>query len=379
MKIIHTVCVYNPQLSGNQQIMQQLSERLVKRGHEVTIFTTYDSRRNFDELNGVKIKQFRVWGTKAVGIKGEVDKYKRYLLNSDYDIIMNYGSNVWTSDLTFDVLDKIKSAKVFVPVGHTPLASPFWRFVYRNYYKNIVRYMNLYNKIIYVSEKPGIVDDYVDKNFGDIHGITNYSIIPNAIAVDEFEKNQIDFKEKYDIKTKYMLLTVGYHQKLKGHKFIINSFKKLSREDTTLVLIGYNVRSRLPIHSCHGSCIREAKKSCGRILVLDNIPRKDTVAAFLASDIYLLGSKFECSPIVILEAMATKTCFISTNVGNVNEMPGGIIIKNEIEMAQYIEKLLNDPIQRGELAELGYASCMERFDWERITNMYENLYKQLID
>jgi len=59
MKILHTVESYTPSINGMQQVVKQLSERLVLLGHDVTVatraptsieinwqFTTSDARTN---------------------------------------------------------------------------------------------------------------------------------------------------------------------------------------------------------------------------------------------------------------------------------------------------------------------------------------------
>ena len=378
MKILHTVCVYNPHLSGNQQVIQQLSERLVRRGHEVTVLTAYDPRRDFEELNGVRVEQFNISGTKAVGISGEKERYQKFLLNSEYDVIMNYGTNVWTTDLTFDLLPHINAAKILVPVGYTPLASPIWRIIYWKYYRELPKYMQQYDQVVYVSAEYDINNNYSDKNFGDKHGIKNYSIIPNAVSEGEFATKTLHFRDKYGITTPFMLLTVGYHQKVKGHSFIIEAFGKLSRKDVTLVIIGNDTPSILPIHSCYQSCLEKAKKSNGSIKVFTDVPRKDTISAFFDADIYLLGSKYECSPIVLLEAMASKTPFISTNVGNVAELEGGMIVNKPEEMTHCINELLSNPLEKSLLAEAGYQAYKEKYTWKKVTEMYENLYLKLV-
>ena len=40
MKILHTVELYHPSQGGMQEVVKQISERLVKLGHEVTVATT---------------------------------------------------------------------------------------------------------------------------------------------------------------------------------------------------------------------------------------------------------------------------------------------------------------------------------------------------
>ena len=55
------------------------------------------------------------------GFSGEVERYKKFLLESDFDIIMNYTAQQWTTDLTFPFLAKISAKKVLVPCGFSGL------------------------------------------------------------------------------------------------------------------------------------------------------------------------------------------------------------------------------------------------------------------
>ena len=55
MKILHTVEFYHPSIGGMQEVVKQLSERLVLLGHDVTVATTKMSERKESCINGVKI------------------------------------------------------------------------------------------------------------------------------------------------------------------------------------------------------------------------------------------------------------------------------------------------------------------------------------
>jgi glycogen synthase len=45
MKILHLVESYLPARNGMQEVVTQLSTRLVEKGHQVTVVTSYDERR----------------------------------------------------------------------------------------------------------------------------------------------------------------------------------------------------------------------------------------------------------------------------------------------------------------------------------------------
>ncbi|MCR9067185.1 MAG: hypothetical protein NXI00_24680, partial [Cytophagales bacterium] len=83
MKILHTVESYLPHRHGMSEVVKRISEKLVQVGHQVTVATKYDSARREDVINGVRIKSFNISGNTVVGLRGEVDSYRDFVLSSD--------------------------------------------------------------------------------------------------------------------------------------------------------------------------------------------------------------------------------------------------------------------------------------------------------
>jgi glycosyltransferase involved in cell wall biosynthesis len=109
--------------------------------------------------------------------------------------------------------------------------------------------------------------------------------------------------------------------------------------------------------------------------------------------LFIFGSNIEYSPLVLYEALASSTPFISLACGNAQEIAawsgGGIIAPtiqkdqgfvngDPIVFAHLADELIADAPRRQLLAEAGYRSWMERFTWEKIAVDYENLYQSLL-
>ncbi|MCW3076084.1 MAG: hypothetical protein JWO32_693 [Bacteroidetes bacterium] len=121
MKIFHCVESYFPSVGGMQEVVKQLSERLVKLGHEVVVLTRFHPQRSFNELNGVKIKTFRIEGNPKK-VENENDQgYVDFLLNNSSDIITFFAAQQWATDLALPLLKKLKAKKVSVPTGYSGL------------------------------------------------------------------------------------------------------------------------------------------------------------------------------------------------------------------------------------------------------------------
>lgn len=363
MRILHTVEYYEPSKGGAQEVIKQLSERLAQRGHAVTVATSYHPQRQFDELNGVRIRSFDVKGNSVKGISGDKDRYQTFLRESDYDVIMNYAAQTWTTDLMFPLLDNINAKKIIAPLGYSRLHHPR----YKKYFTHLPRYLAKYDKIIYTSE------NYQDKYFGDTHGLSHLAvIIPNGASLEEFSSAEGTFREKYGIQTRYLFLNVSNHYFAKGHLFVLNAFRRLCSEDCTLVIIGERP-SRHTWFSCAPLC-RSYSMLDKRVRLLENVPREDVVSAYIDADLFLFGSKVECAPLVMYEAFASRTPFVTTDVGNVKDHGDIVsIIKRPGEMADTVRQLLANHELIKSKSRRAYEAFLEKHSWERVSSCYEEL------
>lgn len=368
MKILHTAAFYHPRSGGAEEVVRQLSERLAARGHDVTVATTALEERRTQIHNGVKIAPFHIhglFGHSAIGIRGESKKFRDFLHDSAWDIILNYAAQTWTTDLTCRELTTLKSKTVLAPCGYSGLIG-LRRLAYTRYFQRLPRYLRQYSALVYHSAA------YQDRAFGDQHGIKHFRVIPNGIDPEEFAAPKIDFFSRYNITTPYLIVTIGNHFTNKGHQRVIEAFAQIP--NTTLVIIGNP--SAPWFRGCHKACTRAAGAN-QRILLLENAPRAHTVAALLAADLFLSGSHIEVFPLVILEAIASHTPWIAFPAGNIAELPGGIVVESIDQMAAEARRLLRHLEARLQLADQGYAQ-QQNFHWDAIADQYENLYHSLL-
>lgn len=389
MKILHTVENYYPSVGGSQEVVRQISERLAGLGHDVTVATSRNTERNFKSYNGVGIIGFDVHGKSATGYGGkEINEYRQFLLESRFDVMMNYAAQQWATDLAFEVIDNIKAAKVLVPCGFSGLYRPD----YSDYFKLMPEVLKKYDATVYMS------DDYRDVNFARQHSLKNTHLIPNGAGEDEFSQSiDIDIRKKLGIPSKdFLILLVGTHTGLKGHIEAMEIFLKAKIKNSTLLIIANDFGT-----GCSQSC--KSKTSSARLslsyrlarkqLIIKDFPRRDTVAAYKTANLFLFPSRIEASPLVLFEAMASQVAFLTTDVGNSVEIikwsDGGLLLPTvkdeegyshaEIDKsARLLEQLYNDRSQLNHLAAKGYATWKRRFTWEKITKQYEQLYKNLM-
>lgn len=360
-----------------------MSERMVKMGHDVTIATTKLPERKQKVINGVKIFEFDIKGNSIVGISGEIKKYQDFLIDSNFDVIMNYAAQQWATDLTFPILDKIKAKKILVPCGYSALDNPD----FTNYFKKIPVFLKKYNASIYLS------DNYRDINFARKHKINNLYVIPNGADEHEFKKLAVDksFRKKHGIKH-FFILTVGHHTGAKGHFEMLKTFQYFPFP-STFVLIGDN-----PEDGCYVACLKTAKeinrtqRRFGKKVLVVNLSRQETVEALKSADLLLFLSNVEASPLVLFEAAAAGVPFLASDAGNSEEIAewtgAGVIAASypddehqgnvrvsEKDALKKLVKLYLSPRLRRSLGKNGRKNWETKFTWQKITDQYLKVYE----
>ena len=386
MKILHTVLFYAPHVGGSEEVIRQVSERLAARGHEVTVATQALPERTFKSLNGVRIEEFEIAGNATHGIKGDIARYEQFLREGEFDVMLNYAAQQWASDLAFPLLPDLPYGRVFVPCGFSALYHPD----FRPYFDAMPAVLARYDELVFHA------DHYRDTDFARENGLTDLNIIPNGASEVEFAGPDPTFRERYGIPEDVpLLLTVGNHTGRKGHHLTIDAFRQADIGRAVLLVIGGQIAGIVGCtHLCRAEALytRSISRSRKQVRLL-NPPRADVVAAFHAADLFVFGSNIEYSPLVLFEALAAKTPFVSTACGNAEEIAdwtgGGVIIPTRHhangyvtarsrDLAHAIEQLMTDSARRDQLAMAGHEAWRERFTWDAITDRYEAVYRKAI-
>jgi L-malate glycosyltransferase len=376
---------------GACEALRQISERLVLYGHDVTIATTKLNERKFSVERGITIKEFDIHAISQGNYSGEIQHYQDYLLNSDFDIIMNFNSNVWTTDLMFPIFEKIPAKKIFTPVGFYTL---FWH-QYREYFEQMKKIVQKYDMCIVNSEV------YRDTTFiKENHG--KYVVIPNGADEREFEiESEINFREQLHIpENDFLILLVGNHTGYKGHSEAIKIFNRADIPHSTLLIIAGEVYGRVLGPLCNINCnfhqwinhhsIQNKNK---KIIIKNNFPRAELIEAYKSANLFLFPSRIECSPVVLFECLASRTPFLTTDVGNAKEIiqwsEAGELLPTKHSKSGFckadisgsinkLEQLYHDPDQLKKYADNGYRAYKERFTWEKVARLHEEVYKKVL-
>lgn len=219
----------------------------------------------------------------------------------DFDHIFIYSDSFWGwKDILLN-LNKIRGKITIVLLGMYNMLSN------KHLLDIFVNNISKFNVIVHS-------DNYIDFHKCKKIGIEP-KVIPNGVDISEFYSKPIDFRQEYNIKTKYILLNVSNYFYGKGQLYFDKILKHLDI-DYTLVSVSQDIK-----YPFDERFLRQSKQKCEKYntLFLRNIPREHVVSAFKSSDVFIFPSLKEVFPLVILESMASGLPFISLDVGNVNE------------------------------------------------------------
>lgn len=365
--------------------MRQLSERMVEMGHSVTVVTTKLPERTSLVHNGVSIVEFEIEGNDVRGYKGDIEAYRKFIREGNFDVVMNYAAQQWASDLVFDLLPKLKARKVFVPCGFSGLHDS----LYKDYFKKMPAVLKSYDATIYLS------GEYRDAAFAKKHGVKNMVIIPNGADEREFLAPAANLiKGKLEIgHTSRLIFHLGSFTGQKGQPEAMSIFRSAKVNNATLLLVGniFNVplyrKSKILAILFNANPRNILRKRRMHVCMLD---REDTLDALKTADVFLFPSNIEASPLVLFEACAAKLPFLTSDVGNAKEIiewtGGGILLKGSKDpigqmhvdvpaAAKVLEKTMNDDALRARLADSGFSAWKKSFTWQKITAKYAKIYK----
>lgn len=428
MRILFCCEFYAPSIGGVQEVMRQVAERLVGNGHEVTVATSKLPNRHFFSLNGVCIKEFAVSGNLVRGIFGEENKYREYIVNGDFDVVMIKAAQQWTFDALWPVLDQIKIPKVFIPCGFSGLMEP----AYAGYFSSIPEILRKFDHLIFYAS------DYRDINFTRQHGITNFSIIPNGASEREFNvAEDITFRSRNDIPADaFVFLTVGSFTGLKGHHELAHAFElmALTKDKKAVLILNGNdclkldndlislPRKFIKLVSTYGvkytfkhvlkrllwkigvkvgkstgfkeiaSSINQKEKN--KKVLVTNFARQELIQAYMTSDLFVFASNIEYSPLVLFESAAAGTPFLSVKVGNAEEIcswtQSGEICPSERDekgytrvcpkvLAEKMAEMMCHEAKLKDMGDSGKRNWSERFTWQKISEQYEQVFEKSLE
>jgi len=165
-------------------------------------------------------------------------------------------------------------------------------------------------------------------------------VVATGIDMDSFEKDDYDIRSKHNIpRNRKLLLFVGRVAKEKNVMFIVEMFEKLVKFlDAHLMIIGDG-----PLRSSVEEFVTK-RRLADRVTLTGYMKRDELPNYYRQADLFVFASVTETQGLVVLESLAAGTPVVAVakeGVADVLEDGEGCLLLNEVNMDEFIEKVLS--------------------------------------
>jgi glycosyltransferase involved in cell wall biosynthesis len=210
-----------------------------------------------------------------------------------------------------------------------------------------------------------------------------YRVVPLGFELDGFaaidDQARIRARDVLQIPAKSQVVTtVGRLTAIKDHALFLESAAAIARQhpDATFLIAG------------DGELRAELEARAGALGISDRVRflgwRRDLEVLYAATDVFLLTSKNEGTPVALIESLAAGCAAVATDVGGVRDVvsttqvgllgPGG----DGAALARHVSALLADPDARRAMGEAGRRMVLPRYGVARLIGDTDDLYRELL-
>lgn len=373
MKITFITPFFYPVMGGAENHVFFLSQELIKKGHQVEVFTSDLDRKGKittleEAYQGIKIKRFKTLF--RIGDFGSFfPSVFKAIKQSDADIIHMHCYRHPFNAAAFSTKK---------PVILTPHYPNYPRELRKGYVNSFITLFDKLvgksvlkrcNKLFVITE---IEKEWLKNKFNVPED--KIALLPNGIPSSYLKRrNPTAFKKKFHLQNKPTILCLSRLHKSKGFDQVIKIAGSFPKAQFILAGVDGGFREELEALT--------KQLNLKNVIFTGELTEEEKLQAYVAADIFIHPSHFEGFGIVVLEAFSQQTAVLTSNQGGLPWVvaDAGLIFEdnNPEDLKTKIAMLLNDKKLRQQLAARG-RKRVEQFTWEKLGNDLEKIYKEVI-
>ena len=405
LRIVHVSPAYSPLVGGAERLLQSVSERLVQRGHDVTVLT-FDCATLPDlslarssglprreTLNGVRV-------IRVDPVEGRVNRLIHWWLRQhggwwattwlfqDEDLWpfsrpSGIGMVLPLAQLKADVVTSVnwyfgssywacpprrfrRAPRVAIPVLHTA----------REWANNPI-----YPRMLRDCDAVIVCTD-AERDFVQARGGSAIAVAGAGVDPSRFEnRDGARIRARYGIGDRPVVGFVGRQDTPKGVPTLIDAMHIVWRDapDAMLLLAGQRAHREADVAR---KLDELSSGDRARIVLIDDFADADGPSIMDACDVLALPSVEEAFGMVMIEAwmcgkpvigadIESTRCIIECGVDGFTARPF-----DSADLAEKILDLLADPAKRAAFGERGRAKVLSRYTWDHVTDVWEETLQQ---
>ncbi len=388
MKILMLAWEYPPRVVGGlARVVYDLSHRLIKDGHEVTVVTYKDGQDipEFEDDKGVKV--YRI---------------DNYMINPNNFI-------EWIMQMNFNMISKVnqiiaEQGNFDVIHAHDWLVAYAAKTIKNSYNLPIVatihateagrnsgihdetqRYINDTEWMLTYEATEVIVNsNYMKNELQRLFGLPyeKINVVPNGVNLSTYNgiERDYDFRRRFAMDNEKIILFMGRLVYEKGIQYLISAMPK--------ILNGYN-DAKLVIAG-KGGMLDELRAQANALGIGQKVyfagyqNGKDVAKMYKAADISVFPSTYEPFGIVALEAMLAERPIVVSDIGGLNEIVEHRVngmktyAGNANSIADSILELLYNPELCENIVRTAKNKVRNEYNWNKIAQDTHFTYQKAI-
>jgi glycosyltransferase involved in cell wall biosynthesis len=300
MRIAQVCPRYSPYIGGVETHVEELSKRLVRMGHDVTVISTDPSGRlpKSDVLEGVKVQRFPAFAPgDAYYFSPSLRSYVKEA--GGFDVVHAHGYHAFPA--YFATVAKSRRF-IFTPHYHGHGHTAFRDLLLKPYALLGRRIFEKADRVICVSE--------FEKSLvcGDFRCDDKAVVIPNGVNKAEFEG-----VEPYPKGLK-VILYVGRLEEYKGVQYVIRALPHLPWH--RLHVIGKGPYKEALVKEASSLGVKD------KVAFMAEQSRQDLLRWYATADVFVMLSRFEAYGITVAEALTAGAPCVVANGSALSEFVG---------------------------------------------------------
>ena len=387
MKILMLTWEYPPRIVGGiARVVHDLSKRLIKDGHEVTVVTYKDGDTPaYENDKGVEV--YRVENYMI-----HPNNFIDWIMQLNFNLIAK-ATEIIQKEGKFDVIHAhdwlvANAAKALknafdIPIVATIHATEAGRN--SGIHDDTQRYINDTEWLLTYEATEVIVNsNYMKNHVQGLFGLPfdKINVIPNGINLTNFNgvDRDYDFRRQYAMDNEKIILYVGRLVYEKGVQHLISAMPKIleNYHDAKLIIAGKGGM----LDELKGQA--EAIGLSNKVYFTGYLNSKQVQKMYKCADVAVFPSTYEPFGIVALEAMLAGVPTVVSDIGGLNEIVDHGVngmksyAGNSNSIADSVISLLYDKQLAANVSKKAKQKVKEEFNWNKIAQNTHYIYEQAI-
>ena len=387
MKILMLTWEYPPRIVGGiARVVHDLSQRLIKDGHEVTVITYKDGDApEYESDKGVQVYRIENYMIRPNNFIDWIMQMNFNMIAKANELIANGEKfdTIHAHDWLVAYAAKTLKHSYNIPLVSTIHATESGRN--SGIHDEVQRYINDTEWLLtYESSEVIVNSNYMKCELHRLFGLPfeKINVVPNGININNFAgiERDYEFRRQYAMDNEKIILYVGRLVYEKGIQNLISAMPKILNgyHDSKLIIAG------------KGGMLDELKAQANSMGLGDKVyftgylNAKQVQKMYKCADVAVFPSTYEPFGIVALEAMLAGVPTVVSDVGGLNEIiEHGVngmksYAGNSNSIADSVLSLLYDHKLCANISKNAKNKVKEQFNWNKIAQDTHFIYEKAI-